>query len=153
MPHFQIKIWLAQSWRLLLEVLPFSESRGEINQHSWLVFNSACLTFVSLLQKTLAVVSRPDKHRLQLNSLWLPPHSEVCCFAFRKACLHTHTLTHTDADTALTCLRSLIEHVGRCVTGTIHLAICFSVLHGQILPPQSCNQGQDEIQVPLWGRS
>ena len=44
-PNFQIKIWLTQGQRHQ-EVQILYESIGEISQHSWLVFNSACLTFV-----------------------------------------------------------------------------------------------------------
>lgn len=62
------------------------------------IFNSACLTLLPVLQNTLAVVSRPDKHKLQLNPLWFPSHSEVCCFALRRSASshkHTHTRAHT----------------------------------------------------------
>lgn len=42
--------------------------------------------------KTHLKLSRPVKHGLQLNPLWLPSHSEVCCFALREVRLHAHTL-------------------------------------------------------------
>lgn len=102
--------------------------------------------------QTHSVISRPDKHRLPLNPLRLPLTLR-CAAALCARSFSAHVNTQTDAESRLTCLRGLMERAGSCVTGTIHLAICFPVLYCQILPPPSRNQGRDEIQVPLWGSS
>lgn len=63
------------------------------------VFNSACLSLLPLLQITLALVSRPNKHRReQLNPLWLPSHFGGMLRFLRKVCLHTRARTHTHSD-------------------------------------------------------
>ena len=71
-----------------------SESIWEINQHSCLVFNSSCLCFLSRLRTHSPVVSKPDKHRLQLNPLWLPAHWECGALLWgRSASTHTRRQT------------------------------------------------------------
>lgn len=97
---------------------------------------------------------KPGEHSLQLNPLALLALRFVALFWERFASTQRGKHTHTHRDIRLTCQWSLIEHVDRCVTGTIHLAICFfPVFHGQILLHPSCNQGQNETQAPFWGLS
>lgn len=72
--------------------------------------------------------------------------------SFEKGLPGARVDTQANADTELTCLRSLIERAGRCVTGTIHLAICFSVLHCQILPPSVPQSRTGWNTSPIMGR-